>query len=359
MARMAPIAPELAMMLPRFIQRAHARRWRHGLAVVGSLLLAGRAAGGERAEPAALTERRPAPIRIELGAEVEVKQPRVKLGDVAKLAAADPATLQRLADLSLGQAPAAGHAFRLERERLSRWIRAQTGIGAELIEWAGPAVSDVRLSARLLSGDAIAECAIESVRARRSGTEMRIEPSVNQRPPDQAIPLGRLELRARPLPEADLLAKRLSLPVEIMVDGRLVRAVPVSLDLKAFGPAVVATQRQSAGEPLQTSAFEVREVEWSGRDLLPVQRARREALRLRRPVEPGTLLTRAHVEPAPVVAQGDWATLHVRQGLLDLERRVEVLQDGRAGERVRVKLKTAGPAILARVTGPGTVEVVQ
>jgi flagellar basal body P-ring formation protein FlgA len=173
------------------------------------------------------------------------------------------------------------------------------------------------------------------------------------------IPAGRLEFRARPPSQADLLAKRLSLWVEIWVDEHLVRTVPVGFELSAFGPAYVAGRSQSAGEILEPSNLEVREVEWSGRDLLPVESSTRQALRLRRPLEAGAVLTRAHVEPAPALTQGAWATLHVRQGLVDLEGRVEVLQDGRTGQMVRVKLPGASASILARVTGPESVEVLQ
>lgn len=346
--------PGLTMMPAHFNQRERSRGWRRGWALMASILAAGQAAGEEPEVKAGS-----AGIRIELRPEVEVKELRVKLGDVGKLAASDPATLRRLSDLPLGEAPTAGHVVRLEQERLSRWIRARMGLRAEQIEWAGPASSDIRLATHVLSGAVIAAHATERVRAASSRTGIRTEVSVRQSPPDQVIPVGRLELRARPLSEADLLAKRSSSPVEILVDGRLVRTVPVSFDLRAFGPGCVATRSQSAGEILQLSSLEEREVEWSGRDLLPAEWARREALRLRRPIQPGAVLTRAHVEPAPVVAQGDWASLHVRQGLVNLESRVEVLQDGRAGERVRVKLKSGRGAISARVTGPGTLEVVQ
>jgi flagella basal body P-ring formation protein FlgA len=349
--------PGLTLLPPDSHQRCIGRRRPCGWALMASILAAGQPAGEER--ESAHAKARSAVIRIELRPEVEVKEPRVRLGDVGKLAASDPATLRRLSDLPLGEAPTAGRVVRLAQERLSRWIRARTGLRAEQIQWAGPVASDIRLATHVLSGGVIAGHATESVRAASSRTGMRTEASVRQSPPDQVIPVGRLELRARPLSEADLLAKRLFLPVEILVDGRLVRSVPVVFDLKTFGPGCVATRSQSAGEILQLSGLEEREMEWNGRDLLPIEWARREALRLRRPIQPGAVLTRAHVEPAPVVVQGDWATLHVRQGLVDLESRVEVLQDGRAGERVRVKLKSARGAVFARVTGPGTLEAVQ
>jgi flagella basal body P-ring formation protein FlgA len=46
-------------------------------------------------------------------------------------------------------------------------------------------------------------------------------------------------------------------------------------------------------------------------------------------------------------------------GGIRMEGRVEVLEDGRIGQSVHVRLPGATEAILARVTGPGRVEVLE
>jgi flagella basal body P-ring formation protein FlgA len=59
-----------------------------------------------------------------------------------------------------------------------------------------------------------------------------------------------------------------------------------------------------------------------------------------------------------VVARGDWATLHSAAGAVTLESRVEVLQDGRPGQRVRVRQQGATGPVFARVLGAGQLELV-
>jgi flagella basal body P-ring formation protein FlgA len=119
----------------------------------------------------------------------------------------------------------------------------------------------------------------------------------------------------------------------------------------------------------------VREVEWSGRGALPISvptilpgtedakngspLAAATPLRLRHPVAAGQPVTRADVEAVSLVTRGEYATLRSVHGPIELESRVEVLQDGGPGQTVRVKLANASSAILARVTGPGTVEIRQ
>jgi flagella basal body P-ring formation protein FlgA len=130
----------------------------------------------------------------------------------------------------------------------------------------------------------------------------------------------------------------------------------------------VAAQDLAAGQTVDLSHRDerqlmVRDVEWSGRASPPVRTAPlvdgNAALRLRRPVAAGSALTRADVDEAPAIVRGDYATLHAFQGAIELESRVEVLQDGIVGQPVRVKLPGASSAIVARVTAQGQVEVRQ
>jgi len=60
-----------------------------------------------------------------------------------------------------------------------------------------------------------------------------------------------------------------------------------------------------------------------------------------------------------MVARGGWATLRATEGMVQIESRVEVLQDGAPGQLVRVRLPDSASSILAQVTGPGVVEVRQ
>jgi flagella basal body P-ring formation protein FlgA len=299
------------------------------------------------------------PVRIELRSSVQVRRSRVALGEIAGLTTLDLALLRRLDALPIGRVPRSGQAVRLERARLSRWIRAHTGLEPGQIAWAGPESTEVRLEVREVSGEAIVAKAEESLREIVARSGLRAELKVVSAPGPQKLPVGEVELRARPSSPAELLARRASIWVDLSVDGRPLRSLPVDFDLTVFGPGYVAARSQAVGQVLEPGSLEVREVEWTGRDLLPVQAEQGQALRLRRPVEPGVVVTRAHVERAPVVAQGERATLHARQGLVELESRVEVLQDGRSGETVRVKLPSSSSSILARVAGPGKVEVLQ
>ena len=61
----------------------------------------------------------------------------------------------------------------------------------------------------------------------------------------------------------------------------------------------------------------------------------------------------------PAVRRGNLATLHSNAGMIQVESRVEVLEDGVVGQDVHVRLPGAAEGVLARVTGAGQVEVTQ
>ena len=208
-----------------------------------------------------------------------------------------------------------------------------------------------------VAGGEIADRAVESVRARLSRPGARVEVRVRRPPKDVTVPAGRIALDVRALPEKQIVPKQVSAWVDILSDEAPVRTVPVQLEVRVFAPAYVAAADEPAGRALESAAFEVREIEWTGRISAPIAPGAAGLVRLRRPLYAGQIVARDHVEPAPLVTRGSSATLLAARGLVTLESRVEVLQDGRSGQTVQVRFPDASAAIFARVTGPGIVEV--
>jgi flagellar basal body P-ring formation protein FlgA len=326
-----------------------------------------------------------APIRIALRPQVEVDHTLVVLADVLDDSARKLPELQDLLSLSLGRIPADGDAVQLDRDTLARWIHIRSGLPANRIAWSGAPTSRIHRVTAMVSGERIAQLACERVRAALQRNGLRVDVAASQVPADVAVPTGALELKLREpagapssVPgrtpsAAEPIPKHQSVWVDAWVDGRFVRTVPVVLEVSAYAPAYVAARDLPAGVSIDgarpaSTQFAVREVDWSGRHALPMAvgsaAVAGSALppapaTLRRAVRAGDALSGADLNPAPLVARGDLATLHAYQGAIELESRVEVLQDGGPGQLVRVRLANAAGAITARVVGPAEVEVRQ
>jgi flagella basal body P-ring formation protein FlgA len=247
-------------------------------------------------------------VAIALRPQARVAGPTVTLGDVAVLTSMELEPLRQLVALPLGRAPLAGETLLVQREAVAAWINAKTGLRDALI-WSGPASAQIVAATRRVAGEDIAAAAEVALRDWLIGRTRGGEVQLHAVPRDLEVPDGDLMLRARGL-DAAALHPRMTVWVEVWVDHAFIRtiAVPFQVMAVALSPAAVVTARGSA--------------------------------------------------PAlPVVQRGQWASLRSGAGAVTLEARVEVLQDGRVGDNVRVRQPGAAGAVIARVTGAGQLEL--
>jgi flagellar basal body P-ring formation protein FlgA len=246
------------------------------------------------------------------------------LGEVAHLHSTDLPLMRKLVHLPLGRAPQAGQVAVLRRDALIGWIRQQAGMGPDSVEVQGASQSRVLRAARQVQGEEVAQAALDALRSVMLARGLAGEAHVRALPRDLEVPPGALRLQVRPL-DATSLRRRMVAWVDVWSQDMFVRAVPVSLEF-SFSESVPG---RSAEQPLLL------------RDELP---------------EPGSQEGQAH-EPAAVL-RGEWATLRSVTGPVTLESRVEVLQDGRVGQKVRVRPSAGAAAmVLARVVGRGQLEL--
>lgn len=129
---------------------------------------------------------------------------------------------------------------------------------------------------------------------------------------------------------------------------RELAGLPVAVSPAAGGSIVLARARLASYVAARTAAADV---EWRG---AASTRVRREAGAPDE--EAATLAAAAPSRTAWLVRRGDWAVLAAGEGGVAVQSRVEVLQDGRAGQRVLVRGMAWPQPVAARVVGPGALE---
>ena len=325
------------------------------------------------------------PIHIELRAHVEVASTQVTLGDVARITGSTTLREQRLRALFIGRAPRAGEAIQLGREKLTQWIRSRGGVEANELSWSGASVTNIRSATEQLSGDQVAQCAQDSVTDAVHRMGLRGEYRLLRTPPNFVIPRGNLELQARPQTDLSSLQvatstkgpthtphKRQSIWVDVWVNDQFIRTIPVAFEVSLYAPAYVATRPLAVGDTLQPAQLRVEEVDLTQHRELPMlaplstEAAGASQTHtggppgdtiVSKPVGPGAVINYSNTKVNLLVSQGGFAVLHSSQGPIQLESRVEVLQDGAMGQAVRVRIPNAASSILAYVTGRNQVEV--
>lgn len=249
-------------------------------------------------------------VRIELLPSAKLAGDTVLLGEVAYLHAGDLDLMRKLVHLPLGRAPQAGQLGVLRRDGLASWLQRHAGLAPEAIAWSGAQESRVEREASRVAGDALAEAAIAAVQQALAAAGAAAQVRVRATPRDLELAAGELRLQARALAPGQL-RRRVVVWVDVWAGQSVLRSVPVSVEIAREASALLLDGASDFIAP--------------GRDV--------------------------------AVARGEWALLRAAAGAVALETRVEVLQDGRAGDKVRVRQSGATGAMLARVTGRGQLEL--
>ena len=261
--------------------------------------------------------------QVELRALTTVDTDAVVLGQVAYIRSTDLELVRSLVNLRIGPAPRFGASASVSRQALDRWIRRQTGTEAASLAWTGEAerITVVRASQQV-EGQRIADVALKALRDRLAAEGRPAQVDLRSAPASVAVEPGDLRLQVRDV-AATQLRPHLLVWVDIAVDGRRVRAIPVPLAIEA------------ADLPMPPRS--------------EVRVRSDDTLRAAGPHAP--------VRRALAVQRGESAALRETSGAIALESRVEVLQDGAIGDRVRVRATHWTGLMLARVVGPGLLEI--
>jgi flagella basal body P-ring formation protein FlgA len=209
----------------------------------------------------------------------------------------------------------------------------------------------VSTATQTVSAQRLEGVALKALNAWLSGNAARYSVDLQPLPDDLRVPAGEVTVAARELPLDTQPAPRMTIWLDIAVDGEHIRAMPVSAQVHAWSRAWVAPAPLPAGAVVSASSLQEREVAFASKTpVLP------SPLRVTRAVRAGEPLTPHNSSRAPLISRGEWVSLHLKDGGIELDRQMQAMQDGELGEVVRVRAADGGEAVSARVTASGRVE---
>jgi flagella basal body P-ring formation protein FlgA len=289
-------------------------------------------------------------VRIALRPSALAAGPRVMLAEVAD---GDGATA--LADVDLGPAPLPGYSARLTRAGIERTLRAR-GLRYELAAGADSVKVDRRTQA--YDGRSLTALAQQQLRAALAATASRIELQAVGAPPELQLAPGKVGLSARPLPAGQPPRRRMTVWIDVAVDGVFARAVALPFQVRAYGKVLAATRDLAAGAQPDCATLAEREEDLAALDAAPLKGPCGAVEgRLKRPLAIGTPLLNAHLQAPLAVTQGDSIGLLMRDGAIVLESRATALADGNVGQRIDVRPAGATQTVRAEVVGPALVKI--
>jgi len=178
-------------------------------------------------------------------------------------------------------------------------------------------------------------------------------------PEDVMVLPGKLTLTARP-PTGRWPRSRISVPVDIAVNGQIVRSATVWFALSLHHDVL----NYVADTPLGTVASSLKFVPHD-QDVAVVQgglvtdASQLNGMRLRHPVSAGSAVVREDFEPIPDVDRRERVEVDAAFGSIHMQTKGTAIGPGNAGDTVSVLVDGGETPVDARITNKGVVEVVK
>jgi hypothetical protein len=296
---------------------------------IGALMAAG-------ALPAAAEDTK-APWRIELREQARAQGHSLTLGDVADLRTRDLAGIRALVGLPLVTHLRPGRQVIVTRDAIQRAVEPLAAKAGAPVTLSGAERVQAERASQTVDGERIATVARDAL-ARALVSQLGAADVALVRPPrDIVLPAGELSVVPRVVLGPTDWLRRASVWVQLHVDGRLETAVPV--DFQIEGVTALLPTARPVGLLASTGSVQ---------PALPA--ARHPENRQAAIAAPDATLA---------VQRGRTALLRSASGPIALEVQVQVLQDGRIGETVRVQAPAGTGPVLARVLSDGLLEMTQ
>lgn len=161
----------------------------------------------------------------------------------------------------------------------------------------------------------------------------------------------------RPIQWTGAPSRRMTVWLDIVSGTKVWRSLPVDIEVHAYVAGWQAkADLRPTGTAMNESDLMPKAVDITAQSAVPWEGSI-AAYRLRKPLLAGQVLTSSHVERVTLITRGQRVGVKSGYGDLHIEAQGQALQDGQVGDWVQVRVARSASAVLGRVTGAGTVEV--
>jgi len=148
--------------------------------------------------------------------------------------------------------------------------------------------------------------------------------------------------------------------VNLIKKGRLIKKVPVSLEISIDKQVITASQKikghQRITSEMLTKVTRRIASDWSALVTSKQDLIGKEAKRV---IREGTIITKDLFRPVPVIHRGDVVKVQVKSTGLTLTTSAYAKEEGTVGETIHIETVTGGRKLKAKIQGPGLVVILQ
>lgn len=295
-------------------------------------------------------------LEVRIRDHVSVKGASLYLGDAASFEPVHDARVEGLRAIALASSPSPGRTMTLSSRYLISALAAAVPDTPD-IRFKLPETMSVHRESQSVGVDQMTEIFRQHVRQNGAWPEQNLHFERVRVSGPVILPPGDLSWEVKARGGTDYLGD-VALVICFMVDGTLVRKVPLSGRVGLERPVVKTSRSIVAGQILEEQDLTVvtERLFDSGKDLL-MDKGEAQGKRALRSLDAGQMVERKMIEDPPLVKKGERVRIEAASRQIRVTTMGRVLQDGRAGEQVKVINLMSGKEIYATVNGAGTVAV--
>jgi len=295
-------------------------------------------------------------LEVRLRDHVSIQGASLYLGEAASFEPAHDDRVEGLRIIALASSPSPGRTMILSSRYLISALTAAVTDTTD-IRFKVPETMSVHREAQVVGVDKMTEIFKQHVLQNGSWPEQDLHFERVRVSGPVTLPPGDLSWEVKERGNTDYLGD-VALVICFMVDGTMVRKVPLSGKVSLERPVVKTTRNIVAGQILEEQDLTVVKERLfdSGKDLL-MDKGKAAGKRALRSLDAGQFVERKMIEDPPLVKKGERVRIEAAGRQIRVTALGRVLQDGRAGEQVKVMNLMSGKEIHGTVTGVGAVAV--
>lgn len=296
-------------------------------------------------------------LEIRVLEEATVQGDAVTLGQIATFKPPGDPRVASLKGVEVSSAPAPGNTHRFNRRFLNYKVGSAVGDLGEDVSLKTPDNLVVHRTAQVVTSARMEDIFRDHVLKSAPWPEDEITMESIRVPEAVALPEGILRWDIRENGNGDYLGN-VSATLTFYVDSRKIRRVPISSRVSITRDVLRAVKRIRRGDLIEgADVSRGRETTMRRNDDILVDPEEVVGKRAARGIRSGSTLTAAMVEDPPVVERGSAVVILAENETLRITTRGEALEDGRRGDRIRVKNLQSGKEFVSTVKATGWVTV--
>ncbi|HHV62005.1 MAG TPA: flagellar basal body P-ring formation protein FlgA [Firmicutes bacterium] len=305
---------------------------------------------------AAMAEEGVAPIVVTVKEEAQVAGAKILLGDIATISGAPAPVEDEIKRIEIGPAPIVGYKRTVSLASVKIHMR-QAGVDLSRVTFEGAGSTSVTARAMAITGEELVRVAVEYILSTMPWKRNEVSIECERTPDNLLTPLGEVRLEAERLPITQYLGTT-TVRVNVILDGKVYKSVPVVLRLNVVKEVVVATRTIIKGQVVTADAVTRELRQLSALEMDPATDPAAVVGKVAaRTIREGTLITAGAVEEPPLIKRGDIIQIVVRLGGVTVTTAGEALEDGKLKDLIRVKNLESGRQVEAVVVDAKIAEV--